>query len=183
MAILSGTHLGPYEIVSAIGAGGMGEVYRSRDPTPFASNVLSASNRSGGRSSVFRARLAADVLLLVLIFMGPAGCYETERSKERAVARGKALFELNCCGCHNGRRTDLAKMPPNLTGIFRQRYLPSGAPATDAAVRSMMLAPRSDIMPSFEGSRSDQEIEDIIRYLHSVDAETHLCAAARTAIR
>ena len=32
MAIQSGTHLGPYEIVSAIGAGGMGEVYRARDP-------------------------------------------------------------------------------------------------------------------------------------------------------
>jgi serine/threonine protein kinase len=31
MAIAIGTHLGPYEIVSAIGAGGMGEVYRARD--------------------------------------------------------------------------------------------------------------------------------------------------------
>ena len=31
MAIPSGTRLGPYEIIAAIGAGGMGEVYRSRD--------------------------------------------------------------------------------------------------------------------------------------------------------
>ena len=31
MAIQPGNRLGPYEILSAIGAGGMGEEYRARD--------------------------------------------------------------------------------------------------------------------------------------------------------
>ncbi len=67
MTLASGTRLGPYEIVSPLGAGGMGEVYRARDPRlgrDVAIKVLPASySEDGDRLRRFEQEAKAAGLL------------------------------------------------------------------------------------------------------------------------
>ncbi len=68
MVLAPGTKLGPYEIVSPLGAGGMGEVYRARDP-----------------------RLGRDVAVKVL----PEAFLEGRERRERFEREARLLAALN----------------------------------------------------------------------------------------
>ena len=68
MPLETGTKLGPYEITGAVGAGGMGEVYRARD-----------------------TRLGRDVAIKVL----PEAFAKDAILKERVEREAKAISSLN----------------------------------------------------------------------------------------
>src|SRR6516165_10049654 len=77
MALISGTKLGPYEILSSLGVGGMGEVYRARD-----------------------SRLERDVAIKVL----PASLSSDPSLKQRLEREAKAVSKLshpNICTLHD----------------------------------------------------------------------------------
>ena len=62
MALPRGTRLGPYEIATLIGAGGMGEVYRARDTRldrPVAVKILHGDSGSPERRSRFEREARA----------------------------------------------------------------------------------------------------------------------------
>jgi eukaryotic-like serine/threonine-protein kinase len=77
MALTSGTKLGPYEIVSTLGAGGMGEVYRARD-----------------------TRLERDVAIKVLPAHLSADPNLTQRLEREAKAASK-LSHPHICTVHD----------------------------------------------------------------------------------
>src|SRR6266480_987860 len=68
MTLTPGTHLGPYEIISPLGAGGMGEVYRARD-----------------------TRLGRDVAIKVL----PASLSANPESRARFEREARTVSSLN----------------------------------------------------------------------------------------
>src|SRR5579862_8095201 len=60
MALTSGTKLGPYEIQSPIGAGGMGEVYKARDTRLDRTVAIKVLNSSLTASPDLKARFERE---------------------------------------------------------------------------------------------------------------------------
>jgi eukaryotic-like serine/threonine-protein kinase len=64
MALTSGTRLGPYEIQSPLGAGGMGEVYRARDTRLERTVAIKVLNAQLVASSELRARFEREAKIV-----------------------------------------------------------------------------------------------------------------------
>jgi mono/diheme cytochrome c family protein len=79
---------------------------------------------------------------------------------------GKAVYDVQCAMCHDATNLHLIKEPPRLEGMFQKSALPSGAPATDAEVRNVILHGKG-IMPPFEQSVNPDDVNAVIAYLHS----------------
>lgn len=79
---------------------------------------------------------------------------------------GKELYDIHCSQCHDENQLGLKNVPPKLHGIFSQINLPDGAtPATDQAVRQVIIDGKRT-MPAFNGRLSEDQVADLIAYLH-----------------
>jgi serine/threonine protein kinase len=83
MTIAAGTRFGPYEIIAAVGAGGMGEVYRARD-----------------------TRLGRDVAVKVLPSSYADNKERLQRFEQEACAAGALnhpnILSIHDIGTHDG---------------------------------------------------------------------------------
>src|SRR5262245_55238340 len=112
MAVTVGTRLGPYEILSPIGAGGMGEVYKARD-----------------------TRLGRTVAIKIL----PDGLAADPQFRERFEREAKAIAALthpNICTLHDVGRKDDAEFLvfEYLEGETLESRLKKGALPLDQAL-------------------------------------------------
>jgi len=108
----------------------------------------------------------ARVFLLVMVaVLTLAGCH-TQLALTPEQAAGKHLYEIRCAHCHRDNDLGLKKAPPDLHGLFSRGTLPSGAPATDAQVQQSVLAGKG-MMPAFAGRFTDQQMADLLAYLHT----------------
>jgi mono/diheme cytochrome c family protein len=80
--------------------------------------------------------------------------------------RGYYVFQQHCRTCHSDRISQ-PLYGPALRGVFKKKYLPSGAPANDQRVTATIINGYS-IMPSQGRTMSQQEIDDVIAYLHTL---------------
>src|SRR5262249_3529293 len=60
MSLAGGSHLGPYEIISPLGAGGMGEVYRACDTRLGREVAIKTVTREHHLDEIARARLIRE---------------------------------------------------------------------------------------------------------------------------
>lgn len=97
--------------------------------------------------------------------MAITGCHATAPLTPQE-AEGRHLYEVRCAHCHAENDLALKKVPPDLHGVFNKATLPSGAAATDAEVRHVVLTGKG-MMPSFNGRFDDTQMAALLAYLHT----------------
>jgi mono/diheme cytochrome c family protein len=94
-----------------------------------------------------------------------AGCRQPSSLTPQEAA-GKHLYQVRCAHCHEDNDLALKKAPPDLHRIFDRKTLPSGAPATDAAVRRNVVTGKG-MMPGFAGRFTEEQMGALLAYLHT----------------
>jgi mono/diheme cytochrome c family protein len=101
----------------------------------------------------------------VTLSTGLAACHSASALTPQE-AEGKHLYQVRCAHCHEDNDLALKKVPPDLHNLFARQALPSGAPATDEAVRQNVLTGKG-MMPAFAGRFTAEQMADLLAYLHT----------------
>ncbi len=110
--------------------------------------------------------------LLILIGFISAGCSVERRKSDAELglnpqqAAGRRVYDQNCIRCHEPY-SSRSLQGPSLKGIFKRKYFPSGLPANDDRMSDIILMGKAK-MPSFRPAISDQQLQELLAYLHTL---------------
>jgi len=115
-------------------------------------------------------RLAVAICGLILLF---CGCDVQRRKSDAELgltpqqAAGRRLYDQYCDRCHDPY-SSRDKKGHSLQGVFKKQFLSqSGMPANDERVGEMILTGRN-MMPGFSQVMSQQQVQDLLTYLHTL---------------
>jgi mono/diheme cytochrome c family protein len=114
------------------------------------------------------------LLAVPLIMIFGLGACDVERRKSDAElglnpqqAAGRKIYDAECDRCHEPYSTR-GKKGPALKGVFEHKYLSlSGLPANDERVSNIIRLGRNE-MPGYGQKLSEQDIQDLLAYLHTL---------------
>ena len=101
-----------------------------------------------------------------------AGCNVERRKSDAELglnqqqARGRVVYDRHCIRCHEPYSSREIQ-GPSLRGIFKKEQFPSGIKASDERMLDVIEIGKSK-MPSFRNSLSQQQLEDLLAYLHTL---------------
>jgi mono/diheme cytochrome c family protein len=117
--------------------------------------------------------LWSGTLAAMLAIVASLGC-DVERRRSDAElglnpqqSAGRRIYDAECDRCHQPYSTH-GRKGPGMKGVFQHKYLSlSGLPANDERVRDIIRLGRNE-MPGFSQKLSQQDIEDLLAYLHTL---------------
>src|SRR5579863_10344984 len=130
--------------------------------------IFARQHRGLEKLKLFTAFLCAVVLTVLL----SAGCDVQRRKSDAELgltpqqAAGRRVYDNYCDRCH-APYSSRGRQGPGMQEVFKRQYLPmSGMPANDDRVTDIVRMGRNK-MPGFAPVLSQQQITDLLVYLHT----------------
>lgn len=81
-------------------------------------------------------------------------------------AAGHGVYQARCARCHYAN-SERGLNGPGLQGLYKKQYMPSGTPANDDRIGSVIVHGRN-MMPGSGNVLDDQQLADLMAYLHTL---------------
>jgi mono/diheme cytochrome c family protein len=110
--------------------------------------------------------LLATSAILLAVACQPEPTPPKPKTLTASEVHGERLYKTTCAACHHADSAAPLN-GPGMQGIFKARYLPSGAPANDERVHEVIVRGRRN-MPGFGQVFDETQIRDIIAYMRTL---------------